>query len=97
MLAASDLLVRKKINTSRGLAYCPVNTLLGPPANFRAGQGAPTRHNGHYGEEAQRRPARKGAAQRVRYSLDRALAVCASGARRTNGTCAVARGGRPIH
>jgi hypothetical protein len=42
-----------------------MNNLLDPPADFRAGQGAPTSHSGHYGEEAQRRPARKDAAQRV--------------------------------
>jgi len=36
------------------LVSCPINTLLDPPADFRAGQGAPTRHSGHYGEEAQR-------------------------------------------
>jgi hypothetical protein len=35
--------------------------LLDSPADFRAGQGAPTSHSGHYGEEAQRRPARKDA------------------------------------
>jgi hypothetical protein len=28
--------------------------LLDPPADFRAVQGAPTSHSGHYGEEAQR-------------------------------------------
>src|SRR6266404_2791567 len=43
------------------LVSCPINNLLDPPADFRAGQGAPTRHSGHYGEEAQRRPARKDA------------------------------------
>jgi hypothetical protein len=69
------------------LVPCPTNSLLDPPANFRAGQGAPTRHSGHYGEEAdgrpadgrpaQRRPARKGAAQRVRNLWDRTLATCA--------------------
>ena len=53
---------------------CPTNNLLDPPADFRAGQGAPTRHSGYYGEEAQRRPARKDAAQRVSYSWDRTLA-----------------------
>ena len=44
---------------------CPISTLLDPPVNFRAGQGAPTR-DGQLkgtGEEAQRRTARKGAAQ----------------------------------
>jgi hypothetical protein len=47
---------------------CPVNNLLDPPANFRAGQGAPTRgYSKDTGEVAQRRPARKDAAQRVRY------------------------------
>src|SRR5258708_28929078 len=52
---------------------CLTNTLLDPPADFRAGQGAPTRHSGYYVEEAQRRPARKDAAQRVRYFRDRTL------------------------
>src|ERR1700722_4347999 len=61
------------VMTGPSLVSCPVDTLLDPPANFRAGQGAPTRHSGHYGEEAQRRPARKGAAQRVRYLWDRTL------------------------
>jgi hypothetical protein len=41
--------------------------LLDPPADFRAGQGAPTSHSAYYGEEAQRRPARKDAAQRASY------------------------------
>jgi hypothetical protein len=43
--------------------------LLDPPADFRAGQGAPTRLKSLKGtvEEAQRRPARKDAAQRVTY------------------------------
>jgi hypothetical protein len=34
---------------------CPINYLLDPPVDFRAGQGAPTRHTGRYGEETQRR------------------------------------------
>src|ERR1700723_1960710 len=55
------------------LVSCPKNNLLDPPADFRAGQGAPTSHSGHYGEEAQRRPARKDAAQRVSYVWDRTL------------------------
>ena len=60
----------------RLVVSCPVNTLLDPPANFRAGQGAPTRQKSERGtgEEVQRRPARKGAAQRVRYLRDRTLA-----------------------
>src|SRR6266851_8577825 len=49
------------------IVSCLTNTLLDPPADCRAGQGAPTRHSAHYGEEAQRRPARQDAAQRVRY------------------------------
>src|SRR5260370_33664736 len=50
------------------LVSCLTNTLLDPPADCRAGQGAPTRGclKGT-GEEAQRRPARQDAAQRVRY------------------------------
>ena len=56
---------------------CPINSLLDPPVDFRAGQGAPTRHNGDYGEEAQRRPARKDAAQRARNLWDRTLAIAA--------------------
>src|ERR1700676_1381377 len=55
------------------LVSCPTNNLLDPPADFRAGQGAPTRHSAYYGEEAQRRPARKDAAQRVSYLWDRTL------------------------
>src|ERR1700738_1260820 len=51
-----------------------MNALLDSPADFRAGQGAPTRgYLKGTGEEAQRRPARKGAAQRVRYLWDRTL------------------------
>jgi hypothetical protein len=43
---------------------CPINNLLDPPADFRAGQGAPTSHSGlkGTGEEA-----RQDAAQRVSY------------------------------
>jgi hypothetical protein len=52
---------------------CPINNLLDPPADFRVGQGAPTSHSGYYGEEAQRRPARKDAAQRASYLWDRTL------------------------
>src|ERR1700730_9593397 len=65
-----------------GLVSCPINTLLDPPANFRAGQGAPTRQRQlkGTGEEAQRRPARKGAAQRVRYLWDRTLVYRFGGA-----------------
>src|SRR6266852_1866125 len=55
------------------LVSCPTNNLLDPPADCRAGQGAPTRHSGYYGEEAQRRPARQDAAQRVSYWWDRTL------------------------
>src|SRR3984893_5774053 len=63
-------------NARHPLVSCPINTLLDPPANFRAGQGAPTRgYLKGTGEEAQRRPARKGAAQRVRYLWDRTLAL----------------------
>src|SRR6266851_4910089 len=58
----------------RLLVSCPTNNLLDPPVDFRAGQGAPTSHSGHYGEEAQRRPARKDTAQRVSYWWDRTLA-----------------------
>jgi hypothetical protein len=44
-----------------------VNPLVDSPADFRAGQGAPTRQKCERGtgEEAQRRPARKDAAQRA--------------------------------
>jgi len=55
------------------LVSCPINNLLDPPADFGAGQGAPTSHSGYYGEEAQRRPARKDAAQRASYLWDRTL------------------------
>ena len=58
-----------------GLVSCRINNLLDPPADFRAGQGAPTSHSAHYGEEAQRRPARKDAAQRVSYLCDRTPAA----------------------
>jgi hypothetical protein len=55
---------------------CPINNLLDPPPDFRAGQGAPTRgYLKGTGEEAQRRPARKDAAQRVSYLWDRTLAA----------------------
>src|SRR6202022_2342127 len=57
------------------LVSCPINNLLDAPADFCAGQGAPTSHSGHYGEEAQRRPAQKDAAQRVSYLWDRTLAL----------------------
>jgi hypothetical protein len=57
------------------LVSCPTDNLLDPPADFRAGQGAPTSHSEHYGEEAQRGPARKDAAQRVSYRWDRTLAI----------------------
>jgi hypothetical protein len=40
--------------------------------DFRAGQGAPTRHTGQYGEEAQRRLGSE-KAQRVRNLWDRTL------------------------
>jgi hypothetical protein len=47
---------------------CPINNLLDPPADFCAGQGAPTReYLKGTGEEAQRRPAKKDAAQWLRY------------------------------
>ena len=55
------------------LVSCPTNTLHDPPADFSVGQGAPTSHSGHYGEEAQRCPALKDAAQRVRYLWDTTL------------------------
>src|ERR1700730_7962224 len=55
------------------LVSCPINNLLDPPADFSAGQGAPTSHSGYYGEEVQRSPARKDAAQRVSYLWDRTL------------------------
>ena len=80
--AVSQEIIAELMNT---LAKCyaelvsyPVNTLLDPPANCRAGQGAPTRqkYKRGTGEEAQRRPARKGAAQRVRYLRDRTLVSC---------------------
>jgi hypothetical protein len=60
---------------TKKLVSCPINNLLDPPADFRAGQGAPTspRHLKGTGEEAQRRPARKDAAQRVSYLWDRTL------------------------
>jgi hypothetical protein len=74
----------RPVNFAESMGICgiplvssPVNTLLDPPAHFRAGQGAPTRQKckrrtgeeaqRRTGEEAQRRPARKDAAQRVRY------------------------------
>jgi uncharacterized lipoprotein YmbA len=67
----------------RTLVSCPINNLLDPPADFRAGQGAPTRHNSSKGtgEEAQRRPARKDAAQRVSYLWGRTpwIAACTLG------------------
>jgi hypothetical protein len=56
---------------------CPTDTLHDPPAGFSVGQGAPTSHSGHYGEEAQRPPgatlpgalwvSSRDAAQRERY------------------------------
>src|ERR1700733_9559122 len=55
------------------LVSCPANNLLDPPADFSVGQGAPTSHSGHYGEEAQRCPTLKGAAQRARYLWDTTL------------------------
>src|SRR5713101_4429073 len=58
------------------LVSCPTNNLLDPPADCRAGQGAPTSHSVHYGEEAQRRPARQDAAQRANYWWDRTLWMC---------------------
>ena len=54
---------------------CPINNLLDPPPDFCTGQGAPTSHSGHYGEEAQRRPVQKDAAQRVSYLWDRTLGL----------------------
>src|SRR3984957_20409135 len=56
--------VKRKLGAD--LVSCPANNLLDPPAYFGVGQGAPTSHGGHYGGEAQRCPALKGAAQRAR-------------------------------
>ena len=50
------------------LVSCPTNTLHDPPADFSVGQGAPTSHSGHYGEEAQRRPAPSGSPRGTRRS-----------------------------
>ena len=49
--------VKRKLGAD--LVSCPANNLLDPPADFSVGQGAPTSHSGHYGEEAQRRPAQR--------------------------------------
>jgi hypothetical protein len=48
-----------KSHRSAALVSCPANNLLDPPADFSVGQGAPTSHSGHYGEEGQRLPAQR--------------------------------------
>src|SRR3984893_19548910 len=79
---SSNCIAGARARSTLSLVSCPINTLLDPPAKSLAGQGAPTRQRQlkGTGEEAQRRPARKGAAQRVRYLWDRTLVYRFGGA-----------------